>query len=198
MHDNAVVVEATETRAIEGQLRFLDRHVHALPSPRSKAVVHRRQCSDGGIPTGVILSEVGAGLDRGSVRKQLQTWTARKNGPFASRVEGDEVVRTVVGVRPGETERCDDHDGRGFVQSLLLIPGGIVSHHHVEPRRQLLTMQEPFGLVRHDHACLTGIQVQEPASGLAERGIASSRSPHARRVAAGRLQLSRHRPRGHP
>ena len=187
-HD-AVVVEAAEAGAVQGQLGLLDGHVDALPGAGTQAVVHRPQRGHRRVPTGVVVGQVATDLDGRPVGEELPARPARQDRSFAARVKGDEVVGAVAGVGAGEAERRDDDHGGRWVELLGPGPPTIVGDEDVTGSRQPLEIRSPVGPVGHDRARLAGVQVQEPTAWFGGGRVGPARPPLAGRVPSRRFHL---------
>ena len=93
---DAVVVEAAEARAVQRQLRLLDRDVDALTPTGPEPVVAGGEHRDGRVPPGVVLRDVAPDLHRRPLREELPARAARQDRSLAAGMERDEMVGAVA------------------------------------------------------------------------------------------------------
>ena len=177
--DDAVVVEPAQPRAVERELRLLDRDVDLLAAPGAETVVHRAEHRDGRVPPRVVLGQIGADLDRRPLGELLPTRATGQDRTLTARVERHEMVRPIARVRTGEPERGDRHHDRRLVGVAQREVVGAVGDDDVARGREPTEVLETARPVADDHARLAAVQVEEAPARFVGRGIRSSRCPAA-------------------
>ena len=193
--DDVVVVEPAEPRAVERELRLLDRDVDLLPAPGAEAVVHRAEHRDCRVPPRVVLRQLTAHLDRWPFGELLPTRATGQDRPLTAGVERHEMVCPVARVGPGEPERGDRHDDRRLVGSAQREMLGTVGDDDVARRgeRSKLVLAAPP--VVHDHAGLAGVHVQESPARFVRGRVRRAAAPSGGTGVLPAARPSRHRRR---
>ena len=98
--DDTVVVEPAQSRAVERELRLLDRDVDLLAASRAQPVVHRAEHRDRGVPTRVVLRQIRARLDRRPLGELLPARATGQDRTLTAGVERHEMMRPIPAYGP--------------------------------------------------------------------------------------------------